>query len=70
VSAIDRYIITAIYLRGARKSGGGSEGLREVDLTEGQDGGHEAVAARSDAIEPGAGDLAATRQRRGCACGR
>ena len=26
-------------------------------MTEGRDGGHEAVAARSDAIEPGAGVL-------------
>jgi hypothetical protein len=51
------YIITRICLRGARKSGGSGEGLWKVDLTEGQKSGHEAVAARSDAIEPGAGDL-------------
>jgi len=44
-------------LRGARKSGRRQRRLREVDLTEGRDGGHEAVAARSDAIEPGAGVL-------------
>lgn len=46
------YIITRIYLRGSRKSGGSGEDLWKVDLS-----GHEAVAARSDAIEPGAGDL-------------
>jgi hypothetical protein len=44
-------------LRGARKSRGGSEGLWKVDLAEDQESGHKAVAARSDAIEPGAGDL-------------
>jgi hypothetical protein len=47
------YIITRICLRGARKSGGSGEGLWKVDLTEGQKSGHEAVAARSGAIEPG-----------------
>jgi hypothetical protein len=42
---IDRYVITRIYLRGARKSGGGSVGLWKVDLAEGQESGHKAVAA-------------------------
>ncbi len=45
------YIITRIYLREARKSRGGREGLWKVDLTEGEDSGHESVATRSDAIE-------------------
>jgi hypothetical protein len=44
-------------LRGVRKSGGSSEGLWKVDVTEGQESGHKAVAARSDAIEPGTGNL-------------
>src|SRR2546422_10062469 len=51
------YIITAIYLRGGRKSGGGSEGPWKIDVAEGEHGGHEAVATRSDTIEAGAGDL-------------
>ena len=54
---IDPYIITRIYLRVARKSRGGSEGLWKVDVAEGEESGHKALAERSDAIEPGAGDL-------------
>ena len=56
-SEIANYIIPRIFCVERASSGGSSEGLWKVDVAEGQESGHEAVAARSDAIEPGAGDL-------------
>ncbi len=46
------YTITRNYLGAARNSGGGSERLWEVDATKADYCGHDAVAARRDAVEP------------------